>query len=219
MGNQLHQKQIDRMRSRVSEELVRCLLVSYIENGIINVFGKSDQEIFSVLHKIINSKVKKKEFNFGLDHMPDLLELARSFKKKRRPELSCLFYSTWIEHWINKVIMISCSRKKLSGAAYKALVRECSLRGKLSLISELFKHKPIRKEQVKAILAISEARNAFVHYKWPYDSDFGVNKDLQEAVKNAEKIVKYLKGYHENTFLSIKEDRISSILHLEMQKA
>jgi hypothetical protein len=48
-----------------------------------------------------------------------------------------MFYATWIEHWLNDMILCACDRRNLSKENAKQVIRESSLRAKTGSVWNL----------------------------------------------------------------------------------
>jgi hypothetical protein len=46
------------------------------------------------------------------------------------PELSCIFYATWFEHWLNQMIAIAGRKAKLTSTEITQVIRESQFRAK-----------------------------------------------------------------------------------------
>src|SRR4051794_32613674 len=106
------------MNTAYDEKMARMFFRQIVEGlileGVIDPKGKTGaelrKEIIAWLEKNIalNPNVS---FWTVTDHTPTILQQARSLLKNESLELSCLFYATWFEHWLNHLIAIAGRRR------------------------------------------------------------------------------------------------------------
>jgi hypothetical protein len=64
-----------------------------------------------------------------LDHTGKLLRLTRQFAKRREPNVAILLAATWIEHWVNGLVLERCSKLKLTTTEHNRMLRDVGQRG------------------------------------------------------------------------------------------
>lgn len=182
----------------LSKDIVRSLLESAVLHGAIEIEGKSPKELDAEFKQYLLTFANKRGPVFiQIDHRLEMLSLAREYKKIYKYELACLFYATWVEHWLNGIVSVLATRFGMTHAHVTNIIRDVSLRGKLSWLLKLLGSREIYHSHKNAILKLADLRNAFVHYKWkPIDAD-EMNADLEfkKIVDSFEKTVKYLQNF------------------------
>src|SRR5215208_2261376 len=107
----------DKELERLGITLVRNMAEDLVRYGVVDQKGKSDEELHQEVLEYIGKIAKKKGnvvFTWSIDHTPTLLKEARKFSRAAKHELSCLFYATWFEHWLNDLINTVGKRQKLT---------------------------------------------------------------------------------------------------------
>src|ERR1700743_2309292 len=87
---------------RLTTKIVNGALAYQIETGGIDPRGKSDQELLKELRSIFRRA--KGPVNLTVDHTSALLKRARDAAKAKEHEQACLFFATWIEHMLNRML-------------------------------------------------------------------------------------------------------------------
>jgi hypothetical protein len=151
----------------------------YINSGAINIEEMTDKEVVSVaLFSILNepqpcdSAEKREdespddEFYVVTDHSADLLRKATEAIATEEYWFAILFYATWVEHWINNILISLSRRSNVPEGVAIALVRSCSFNLKMKDVWTSLGATPIEKDVMRIMTDIMELRNGFVHYKW-----------------------------------------------------
>jgi len=125
--------------AKLRKEVVDSLIHSAIKSGEINVKDKTEDEIKSEIHRILRIYSRPTtEFQIITDYRDDLLHEALKFSIADHPDLACLLYATWAEHWINSIISNLGKRKRLDEAEIHLLIRELSFAAKLTIVPIIF---------------------------------------------------------------------------------
>lgn len=169
-----------------------------LEKGI-DATQLSDTEFAQKLFDQV-TLLRNAPLQFTIDHRSKLLRTARQFAKNNEMHLAILVAATWIEHWINGLILQRTDQMKISVKHRNEMLRTVSLAGKYTWLLAILGSKPIAPSHVQHIRQLAEERNAFVHYKW-------IREDIDESSSEAEKkrmvhifvafekTVKYLRKY------------------------
>jgi hypothetical protein len=184
---------------KLRSALLQAFLRTAVAEGKIDPRGKTEEQLRGEYGAYFKSMLAPGvTFAFTIDHRRSLLEQARSFSRDDEHQLACLVYATWVEHWLNSAIAHQAKRKGLEEGDVVTIIREASVRAKVSWLPKVLGLKPIAKHHVAAITKLTEARNAFVHYKWKMvnvEEDDPLTIGTVAALKFFEKTVRYLHRY------------------------
>ncbi len=168
--------------------------------GQIPTFGRSDAEIFAELRRFLEgfSTIEEAPFLEVRDHRPEILERARKFHAVHEPLDALLYYAIWIEHWLNDSITTLLRRRHFDEDLLPDVIRDVSLLGKVTWLMPLVGLPRLEPALAKGMKEISDARNAFVHWKYKA-RDIELRESKEEAlfklVATAEQIVAALTAY------------------------
>jgi hypothetical protein len=135
--------------------------------------------------------------------------------------IAATFYALWIEHTTNGHLINAMGRKGYGESVTAPLIRELKLRTKLTSVWEISGFRPISAEDLNLIEEISQARNAFVHYKWPardFDTETAITMRLDVTISRAESLVDVFRNATSLVFWNDREDEVIAELrsHLRM---
>ncbi|MFD5254046.1 hypothetical protein ACFWM5_14575 [Streptomyces bobili] len=163
----------------LAKQLAWGVVDRYISNGVLNIEGMTDEEVVSaVLFDFLNekdpqdsadereSKSSDGEIYMVTDHSDDLLRKATEAIGSEEYWFAILFYATWVEHWINNILISLSRRANVPEGLAVALVRSCGFNLKMKDVWTSLGAAPIEKDVMRTITEIMELRNGFVHYKW-----------------------------------------------------
>ncbi|MFD8695381.1 hypothetical protein [Kitasatospora purpeofusca] len=105
-------------------------------------------------------------FGFGSRHDRELLVEGNSFLDRGLNQLAILLYATWIEHWINRIILMRSVGFGTPPELAAALVRSTRLELKIGKIWSSLELERFDRDLSRAIVRVMESRNGFVHFKW-----------------------------------------------------
>ena len=109
-----------------------------------------------------------------------LLNRAEDEANSGHAEIAIMFYALWIEHTVNGNLMIGLQRKGYDSEIVNLLIREVKLQVKITVLWQIAGFPQLSDSEARLIEQISQARNSFVHYKWPgYDEAAHVSKSGQ----------------------------------------
>ena len=188
---------VNQREIELGELLVRSIAEGLILDGVVDPRGKSDiqlqREVLGHVKRFVDNP--RVGLIAAVDHTSTILKQARTYALSNDYELSCLFYATWFEHWLNHFIYSSLKRMKLTQQEITQIIREVQFRGKSTWLLRLLKLKAINKTHLGVMNNVSEARNAYVHYKWKavdIDSDEWSEESAKNSLEGVEKTVRYL---------------------------
>ena len=108
-----------------------------------------------------------------------------------------ILFATWIEGWVNEMVMHAATRKGLASEEVKALF-SLNVRNKIIGLWPLLELPQFPSELLKKINRVTEARNAEVHYKWkpenpddPSSSFHRIHDDAELAASSVWDIHRY----------------------------
>jgi len=183
--------------NRVINELGRNL----IRDGIIKTGNKSKEQIKNEVKDYIQKNLATVDIEMSLDHKESLLRNAKKFRKEKDYYSSIVFYTLWIEHWLNQMILIALKRKKINEESYKAILRTTNSKSKYTWLWELLEYPALNKNHLKIIEKLFEIRGSFVHYKWvSYKLKEGKKlidqlKEIKSFTNSIDRTIIYLKNY------------------------
>jgi hypothetical protein len=196
-----HSSPIRREIEQIGREMLASIYEALLGDGQIDPDGKSEEQIMSEVREMALQWSKQRPMLWSTDFRQNLLNRARSFKRKGNNHEAILYYGTWFEHWINGVLLRRLH--KLDEREGCQMIRDVGLRGKFTWLLSLIHEKRIPQRHIKAVLQVCDLRNEFVHHKYKmFDVDTGDDegKKLKEAHRSAEKSVRYLQKFEERHF-------------------
>jgi hypothetical protein len=217
----------DKELERLGITLVRNMAEDLVRYGVVDQKGKSDEELHQEVLEYIGKIVKKKGnvvFAWSIDHTPTLLKEARKYARAAEHELSCLFYATWFEHWLNDLINTVGKRLKLTEQEIIQIIRETQFRAKSTWLLRILGLKPINEAHLRRMQSIIDARNSFVHYKWKHvdiDSDNWEKEEqaLVSLLNGVEKTVSYLRKLQNKQFFGGRKRKVLPSLSKSRKKS
>jgi hypothetical protein len=153
------------------------LLVQTIESGLIDTSGKTVDQIIQEATQLLKefAHSEPSEVHMGTSHLEDLLQQASKFIEQDALYFACLFYATWLEHWVNRLFFRLAERRDMLTTDIVNMLREVRLEGKMTWLPQLFGLEPIDKVHRVRIASLMSRRNEFTHFKWKvYNLDSGV---------------------------------------------
>ena len=176
------------------EAFARSLGAGFVETGEIDPAGMTPTELAdAIAAKIKEVLANDAKFSVVIDHQGGLLAQARSFAQEQRTDFAVMFYATWIEHWLNRMI---AWKLRLLGRDEKLTRRQLMRLGldqKVGAAWALLFEDSLSQDLAARIREVAEARNSFVHYKWeaidpdhaPASEQMSAEKDLLARAESA----------------------------------
>lgn len=146
---------------------------------------------------------KASKVQWSSNHERELKNQGDKFLDEGKHEFAILFYATWIEHWLNRIILLRAVGAGTNPELATALIRSSRIDLKMGRIWTSLEIPKFPKELARQVTRVMEYRNAFVHYKWPSEDDEthseSINRVKLEA-QQAQKIVTELIGLEDSVF-------------------
>ena len=172
---------------RQLQSLYKGMLASFINAGYIDPTGKSPEEIHQDLCRVADDLPD--DFDVVIDHTPQLLSLARQFRRSSKPELAVLMYATWVEHSLNLILHDLATAASIGEKYVRSMIRESSARAKATWLLGLIGGRPLSPSALARMQKLFDARNAFVHYKWGQLSK-KAKADQEAALVDADYVIR-----------------------------
>jgi hypothetical protein len=180
--------------------------------GHIPTFGRSDTEILDRVRQYVDAFVADDGPIHGVvDRAPDLLLTARSLRAEGRHDEAFVYFATWIEHWANDLLSIVLRRRQCDETVVLQMLREVSLRSKLTWLPIVLGLPALDQALVGSVLRLSDARNSFIHFKWQFTDMDGRGEAARretELLASADDIVAQLTEYA-STHLKAEPKRLA----------
>jgi hypothetical protein len=196
---------IDRYESggyEVLEESERAylalLFAGDVRKGEFAVEGEDDVATRRRFCAHVRQSFLEAEFRVVLDHRDTIATQAKALADERRPLASLILYATWVEHWLNAVVVTTAIHRGIAPDLSEQIVRDAPLRAKLTWLLQLAGLPPLHEEHRKAIVSLTDLRNAYVHYKWSGRTPEELAQEeerLRQTVQRAEALLDYLREY------------------------
>jgi hypothetical protein len=147
--------------------IMESLFRSFIEDGSIIIKDQPSDDII-LEYKALLALMLAEETRLQRipDHQPTLWQRAESEYAKGTPEIAVTLYALWIEHVVNNDVMIGLQRKGYDPEIIDLLIRRINIEEKATKLWRAAGFEPLSGPDISLIGQITEARNAFVHYKW-----------------------------------------------------
>ncbi|EKO3849862.1 TPA: hypothetical protein ACN36G_004475 [Vibrio parahaemolyticus] len=197
----------------IEKSIIVSLMKSALASGEIDTSGLTKEEVeakcMEHLKKLADSE---EEWEFIIDHRPDLIKQAKEYFDSGQYELSTVLYAMWLEHWINGIYQQICYRKGLSNSDYKEMIRSLNMRAKTGWFLKMLDLPPLDNEMLKIFNKVIESRNSFVHYKWQPQGDLSREERLKserDSLEEIDTLIGYLVEYEtDNVFYGHQLERV-----------
>lgn len=205
----MKERNLSKTEKKLARTLVNGIAEQMLMNGVIEVRGKSYEEVEKLLYDKIRGWGKQRPMLMGTDHLPSLLRSARQFAKREACNDAILYYAVWFEHWINGLL-----QRRLhtwSTAEVRAMLREVNIRGKLTWLLKLTHGIHIDKKHLRVMETIFCKRNEYVHFKWPLEDVDQLKEEksiLTKLLSAAEGAVDYLRRLERRKFLTPEAKKV-----------
>lgn len=176
---------VNRMEwDELAAALLRSLAAQLVADGVIDPSGMTQEEFRSAfLAEMQGIREEGSEVKFILDHQDSVLEQARIFEEAEKADFAVMFYATWVEHWLNDMIVWKLQRAGTPQSDIVQLIRVTNLKRKIGKVWTDTFGEELDQNLVTCILALAERRNSFVHYKWQALEETEI--DSEKAGKDA----------------------------------
>ncbi|MET7715251.1 hypothetical protein [Streptomyces sp. NPDC005407] len=202
----------------------------YVRRGLVDLEELTDDEVVStVLLDFLNetdanaatvegeATWSDDDVHVVTDHRDDLLKKATDAMRADEHWFAILFYATWLEHWVNDILMSLSVRSGVPEGVAVALVRSCSFNLKIKDVWTSLGATPIEKAHMRTMTDLMEFRNGFVHYKWQprsiSDKD-AYDQRVEEVAVSAQSIVTTLENLEDQLLFSGRRNALRAQLGL-----
>jgi len=163
-------------RNKAHTKHLQAWVEGLLRYGAIDPNGKSTQEIHQEITEVMDEATSDAD----------------------QHELACVFYAVWFEHWLNHMTCMSGLRKNLNEQDIQEILRHARFESKATWILRVLGVRPIAETHLRRMQKVTEARNAFVHYKWKaidFDKEHSEKRehDLKLLLGDVEHTVNYLR--------------------------
>ncbi|MGV9591434.1 hypothetical protein [Streptomyces tendae] len=211
-----------------------------IENAVLidglDIHGLSDDEVIQEsfsLHliqtggeetdgEVADDGTKSiKEVAWTTNHEPDLKRQGDEFLAEGKHSFATLFYATWIEHWINRIILYRAIGEGMHPELATALIRSSRMELKVGRIWTTLGMSKFPRELTRQITRVMESRNAFVHYKWPSEDEESHNESinrLETEAQNAQETVTALINFEDSVFYEGRSESLRAAFREDWSK-
>ncbi len=208
----------EKISNRLSKAVFESVVKTLIKDGSLSIEDFNDEEKFKKKLFDIN---KKTEWAIVIDHSDNLISTAKQFADKGDFDKAKLFYATFIEHEINKIIIDTCNKKKIDKKTANEIIRSTNMIAKLTWLPEILDIPKVNDNHRKVILKLSDDRNAFVHYKHnSLPDDIEINQKEKQAteIEDIKKTIIYFRKYSSRVLFKNGKTKVDKFLKNERNK-
>jgi hypothetical protein len=189
----------------MSQSLIEAVVQGAIAHGQLDPKGKSPEVLLDEFARSILRTGKPPQFLFSIDHTATLRRVARDMHIAGQAEIAVVLLATWVEHVLNELVSAGVLRRGFSEKAAREVIRDVPLRGKLYWLLPLLGYSPLAKQRADDLMGLTEFRNQFVHYKWPYSDldadDSATRRGFRELLEKSQRSIAYLALYRTRQML------------------
>ncbi|WP_371598550.1 hypothetical protein [Streptomyces sp. NBC_00564] len=181
-----------------------------VRRGLVDVEGLSDSEVVGTAlldflketdanAAIVDGEVawSDDDVHVLIDHSEGLLGKASEAMRAEEYWFAILFYATWMEHWVNNILMSLSVRSGIPEGVAVTLMRSCGFNLKIKDVWASLGATPIAKAHMRTMTDLMEFRNGFVHYKWQSRSmtdESARDQRVKEVAQSAQNLVTALES-------------------------
>lgn len=199
----------DNPTTEVTVEQLRHALITFVVvrapyTGRIGIVQRTPEQIEQDLYdhamelRGLTTEELLNTLTFMIDYSEDVLQEARDLMEREKYYLASILYSTWIEHWLNDVLLAAAARRQTSNDEIERILRRATIRNKVTSLFPNFDLPPLSQAHVDLILQVADLRNDYVHYKWVARTHQEIqdrNQQLKEALLAFEETLSYFQSY------------------------
>jgi hypothetical protein len=197
---------------KLSKKVLDSIFRTLIKDGTLTVDDFKDKNKLGKKLLAIN---KKTEWGIIVDHTDSLLTTAKMFSDKGDLNKAKLFYATFIEHELNRIVVELCRRKKIDKKSTNEIIKSTTMIGKLTWLPLLLDIPQVLDKHKNILLKLSDDRNAYVHYKHNALPDSIDEDDEQKSLnemKNILQSIAYFKKYSSRILFHSKKTHVDKLL-------
>ncbi|WP_147679168.1 hypothetical protein [Algibacter pacificus] len=207
--NEINSKEQD---EKLTEVLIEEIIKSHFKDGSLTFSDFKNKKIF--WNKILELN-KKAEYQVIINHTNTLIKNARHFNKIGEYNNAKIFYATYFEHELNRIINELCHRKSIDKKETNNIIKSINIIGKLTWLPLLLGIPKISVKHKNIILKLADNRNAYIHYKHnPETNQLNINQKHkeQEDIKQIEKTITYFKKYTSRVLFNNQKTKLEKEL-------
>ena len=177
------------------------LLIHEARRGSFSLDHPSDEALVAAFIDHFQAQhqyAEVQDVKIVLDYSRDLRAQARELAAAGHVVAPIILYATWVEHWLNGILLTRSLARKVASEQAQNLLREASARAKYSWVWTLLELPPLSREDLLRLQRLSDTRNQYVHYKWPFQPPEAVevpDARLQAILEEAEPLCRRLVDY------------------------
>ena len=174
------------MDIKLIDRMIEIASKSFLAHGALDKEDLLSKDILVEKMKKILDSGEIADIEFVTDYSDYLLDKATDFYNSEDFDLSIVFYATFFEHSLNKIIDYQLREKQISKKAKNELIRSVNISGKCGWLLEVLNLPFFNSNHSKNIIELAERRNAFIHYKWnpKVKNESDSQKELIEKGRN-----------------------------------
>ncbi len=201
-------------QEKLTEVLIESVIKSHFKDGSLTLSDFGDKEKF--WNKILELN-KKAEYQVIVNHTDNLINNARHFNEIGEVNNAKIFYATYFEHELNRIINELCQRKSINKKETNNIIKSINIIGKLTWLPLILGIPKISVQHKNVILKLADNRNAYIHYKHnPEPNELNVNQkqNIQEDIKQIEKTITYFKKYSSRILFNNQKTKLEKELKI-----
>jgi|ERR1022692_3965 hypothetical protein len=211
---------------RIFDELAAPLLEdvfkSHVEDGYVEVSNRKPEDIVLEFERQIKKLIDEGiGWRSVIDHTPNLLRRAEREIENESFEIAATFYALWIEHTVNGYLISALLRKGYDSEVATPLIRELRIKTKITALWKLVGYPDFTDDDIKTIEQVTQARNAYVHYKWPAHDEAtadNLRDQLRSHVAQARNLEAAFKKAADALLWNGRKDEIIGFFHEHMRQ-
>ena len=175
------------------------LLIHEARKGSFSLDHPSDDALVAAFISHFRARyADPQDVKIVLGYSSDLRAQARELTAAGHLVSPIILYATWVEHWLNGILLTRALARKVAYEHAQSLLREASARAKYSWVWALLDLPPLGLEDLLRLQRLSDTRNQYVHYKWPFQPPEAVeipDARLRAILEEAEPLCRRLVDY------------------------
>lgn len=162
---------LDPQQDSLYRDLAAALVESGARDGEISLVGTSDEEMRERALEFVRDVVDSNP-PVGADPTREgrLDRAAERLHAAGEPDVALVLYATRVEHWVNNMLVSAMRRRGMSRSDRREVLQS-PLRAKTTWIWRMLFDTSMPDDVASPIAAISQRRDAFLHYRWPTITD------------------------------------------------
>lgn len=209
---------------RLMSQIMEGMLREFVESGDIKIGSKPLPDILAEFATLLGqftadmaaSRAHGEDgWHVDLDHRFTLLDYAKRETEAGQDEIAVTFCALWVEHTVNGCLIRGFQRKGYGQETIKPLLRELSIKTKMTALWHIAGFPPLSDEDTRLADQIAQARNSFIHYKYPsydYTARKTVESQLRSIVERSPDLIAAFEAAMNTLYWDGREDEIISFV-------